>query len=71
MKKRENLKNIRNIFLTILTNEVCCPTNYIQRNYFYQFDSHIFIGVQVLSKSQLSKVPTADLLSDPEVWSNH
>ncbi|KAG7236652.1 hypothetical protein INR49_000629 [Caranx melampygus] len=25
----------------------------------------------VLSKAQLSKVPTADLLSDPEVWANH
>ena len=37
----------------------------------YQFDGHVFVGVQVLAQPQLSEVPTADLLADAEVWSDH
>lgn len=37
----------------------------------YQFDGHIFVGVEVLPQPQLSKIATADFLSDAEVWANH
>lgn len=37
----------------------------------YQFDGHIFVGVEVLPQPQLSKIATANLFSDTEVWANH
>lgn len=37
----------------------------------YQFDGHIFIGVEVLAQPQFTKVATADLLPNSEVGANH
>lgn len=37
----------------------------------YQFDGHIFVGIEVFSQPQLSEVPTADFFTHTEVWTNH
>lgn len=63
--------HVFNVLIVSLSLKLSVPPTVVQRERSYQFDRHVFVCIQVLSESQLPEVPTADFLSNAEVWSNH